>query len=576
MKKHLFSILLLILSVCLYAQRGRRAPAPVAAPPTFQLSSANGLPRPLLSRLTQDEPAPDSIAYPGTPYCRDTGSAQPLVTGTPGGSFSATPSGLPIDAATGIINLSTAQAGTYTVTYRAGSSSVTTSVAIRPDSFVAGQPNQVLCAGTAAPATVFDGLPGLAYSWTNAAPAIGLPAAGTGDLPAFTAQNSGTAPLLASIRVQPSGGSGCSIQAFVFRITINPTPTVNAVSNQTVCAGQSTTPVIFTGAVPGTIFSWTNDNSAIGLVAAGTGTIPAFLPLSPNGLPQTATIKVTPRANACNGTPIAFNLSVSPAAGSISYLQASYCPGGRAFVQRTGSGGGQFSAAPSGLNLDAQSGTVNLAASAAGSFTITYSVAAGSGCNATATTSLTVLPRATVNPAPNAVFCNGQASTPVTFSGNASSYRWTNDNPSIGLATGGTGSLPSFVPTGTGTATLRVVPEGGAGTCTGKAMVFRIRVADCSVAPEDSVVVPPGALRTAAITLFPNPTRGLVTVRVEGYSGPLNATLVTSAGFVKKGLLYVRNNTATLDMGGLSAGYYIVQLSDPFTGETVQRSLVRQ
>ncbi|RYY64335.1 MAG: hypothetical protein EOO12_09920 [Chitinophagaceae bacterium] len=576
MKKHLFSTLLLTLSVCLYAQRGRLATAPVAAPQAFQLFSANGLLRPHLSRLTQDGPAPDSIAYPGTPYCRDTGRAQPLITGTPGGTFSAAPSALPIDAATGVINLATAQAGTYTVTYSVGSSSVSTSVAIRPDSFVANQPNAVACAGAMMPATVFNGLPGLAYSWTNTAPAIGLPAAGTGDLPAFTAQNSGTTPLLASIRVQPSGGSGCSIRAFVFRITVNPAPTVNAVSNQSVCAGQSTTPVVFTGAVPGTVFSWTNDNSAIGLVAAGTGTIPAFLPLSPNGLPQTATIKVTPRANACNGTPIAFNFSVSPAAGSIRYPQASYCPGGRAFVQRSGSVGGQFSAAPSGLNLDAQSGTVNLAASAAGTYTITYTVAAGGGCNATATASLTVLPRATVNPAPNAIFCDGQASTPVTFSGNTGSYSWTNDNPSVGLAAGGTGNLPSFVPTGTGTATIHVVPEGGAGTCTGKAMVFHIRVVDCSIAAEDSVVVAPGALRTAAITLFPNPTRGLVTVRVEGYSGPLNATLFTPAGFVRKVLLYLRHNTATLDMGGLAAGYYIVQLTDPVTGEMVQRSLVRQ
>jgi gliding motility-associated-like protein len=75
--------------------------------------------------------------------------------------------------------------------------------------------------------------------------------------------------------------------------TINPLPTVNAVPNQTVASGATTTPITFTGT--GQVYSWTNDNTNIGLALNGQGDIPAFAAINNTGTEQTATITVIPK-----------------------------------------------------------------------------------------------------------------------------------------------------------------------------------------------------------------------------------------------------------------------------------------
>ncbi|MBL0101000.1 MAG: hypothetical protein IPP49_14020 [Saprospiraceae bacterium] len=60
----------------------------------------------------------------------------------------------------------------------------------------------------------------ITYSWTNSNPAIGLPASGTGNIPAFTATNPGTA----TITVIPSitlGGVTCTGAPISFIIFIH-------------------------------------------------------------------------------------------------------------------------------------------------------------------------------------------------------------------------------------------------------------------------------------------------------------------------------------------------------------------
>src|ERR1700679_1861897 len=44
---------------------------------------------------------------------------------------------------------------------------------------------------------------GCGYNWTNSNPAIGLAASGTGNIPAFTAVNTGTTPITATITATP-------------------------------------------------------------------------------------------------------------------------------------------------------------------------------------------------------------------------------------------------------------------------------------------------------------------------------------------------------------------------------------
>ena len=79
-----------------------------------------------------------------------------------------------------------------------------------------------------------------------------------------------------------------------FTITVNPSPTVNAIPNQVLCQGSPTAPVNFTGTPAGVVFQWTNNAPAIGLAAAGTGNIPSFIAQNPGTTPLVATITVTP------------------------------------------------------------------------------------------------------------------------------------------------------------------------------------------------------------------------------------------------------------------------------------------
>jgi hypothetical protein len=81
-------------------------------------------------------------------------------------------------------------------------------------------------------------------------------------------------------------------------IVLTPTVTLDPLANQIVCRGSSTAQENFTG-TNATAYNWTNDNTAIGLVASGSAPvgspfIPAFVALNPGNTPITANITVTP------------------------------------------------------------------------------------------------------------------------------------------------------------------------------------------------------------------------------------------------------------------------------------------
>jgi gliding motility-associated-like protein len=82
---------------------------------------------------------------------------------------------------------------------------------------------------------------------------------------------------------------GCSNNQQV-TTTVDPTPTLTppADASQTVCSGVLTEDIPLTGPVPGTVYTWTNSNIAIGLPASGTGDVPTFQAANPG----TATIQV--------------------------------------------------------------------------------------------------------------------------------------------------------------------------------------------------------------------------------------------------------------------------------------------
>ena len=92
-------------------------------------------------------------------------------------------------------------------------------------------------------------------------------------------------------------------------VVIHPTPALNVPSDMEVCNDENISSIVFSGADS---YSWTNDETSIGLVASGTGSIPSFTATNTGSEPVTATITVTPEGNGCAGIPQTFTITVNP------------------------------------------------------------------------------------------------------------------------------------------------------------------------------------------------------------------------------------------------------------------------
>lgn len=83
-----------------------------------------------------------------------------------------------------------------------------------------------------------------------------------------------------------------------------------------------------------------------------------------------------------------------------------------------------------------------------------------------------------VNPVTNQAVCNNTATAAINFTGTATTFNWTNNTTSIGLAASGTGNIASFTAVNVAatavTATITVTPSTGA--CTGTPISFTITV----------------------------------------------------------------------------------------------------
>lgn len=243
---------------------------------------------------------------------------------------------------------------------------------------------------------------------------------------------------------------------------------------QTVCAGNE--PYLVT-ATTGSTYNWSivpgssgTDWSIHGLGnsinvdwnSAGTYTLSVIETNSYgcSGVPVTVSVTVNPipvindppDQNVNNGTPVnAINFTGS-VPGTI-YRWTNDVPS----IGLASSGSGNI-ASFTGIN----SGTVPVVAT----ITVTPSYTnAGLECTGISQTfTITVNPSTSIDPVANAAYCDGAGTSIITFSSPVigTTFSWTNSNAAIGLATAGTGNIPSFNASNTGTvpiiATITVTP----------------------------------------------------------------------------------------------------------------------
>lgn len=251
--------------------------------------------------------------------------------------------------------------------------------------------NLITCEGTLVGASNFTSTPaGATYTWTNNNPSIGLAASGTGNTPAFTAQNPFITPITGTITVTPSIGS-CSGSPVSYTITVNPQPAMTAPANIVVCKGATVAASNFTSVPAGAVFYWSNSNTNIGLGGSGTGNVPGFVATNNTSSPITATITVIPKVGHCLGNAVTYTITVNPAP--------------------------ILTVTPSNTTIVA-GGNVNLVASGGTSYT--WTPATGLSC--------TTCPNPTASPTANTVYtvsstnaygCTGTATAIVNIAGTA-------------------------------------------------------------------------------------------------------------------------------------------------------------
>ncbi|HMU08541.1 MAG TPA: hypothetical protein PKC54_00930 [Ferruginibacter sp.] len=231
----------------------------------------------------------------------------------------------------------------------------------------------------------------------------------------------------------------------------------------------------------------------------------------------------------------------SPPSATIAYAGSPYCVnGGTATVTRTGSAGGVYSS-NAGLSIDASTGSVNLAASTPGIYTVTYSIAASGACPAfVTTTSITVYSISVAATSANSSITSSCGPTTINLSitggslGQGASWKWYSG--SCGGTAVGTGASLSNIPVTT-TTTFYVRAEGICNNTSCASVTVTINtqpVISIAASPHTSLM--PGMFTTLTATATPpfGPTN-IITwykngVVVLGATGPTLSVSVDELG----------------------------------------------
>jgi len=212
--------------------------------------------------------------------------------------------------------------------------------------------------------------------------------------------------------------NSCGTASAEKTVTVNPIPGITPSSNQTVCNGATTAAINFTGSVPGTVFSWTNTNTGIGLPSSGTGNIASFMATNPFTAPISSTITVSTAANGCTGTSNSFTITINPTPLLVSSsAPPAICSGTLfSYLPTSPTAGVIFSwyrALISGISNPAASGTGNINETLINSTTtpipVTYAYALNaSGCTNVQNVTVTVNPFAVLSsPLTTPAICSG-------------------------------------------------------------------------------------------------------------------------------------------------------------------------
>jgi len=417
-------------------------------------------------------PVPTAIIIYSSPFCMSISTSQSVtLTGTgayTGGTYSSTPAGLNLDPTTGAIIPGSSTAGIYTVTYSIPASGgcaavpVTTTVTITavptagisyasPFCMSLSTPQAVTLVGTGA----YTG-----GTYTSTPSGLNLNSSTGAIIP--SSSTAGTYTVTYTI---PASG-GCAAVPVTTSVTITAVPTAIISYTSPFCMSLTTSqPVTLTGT--GAYTGGTYSSTPVGLnLDPTTG---AIIPNSSTAGIYTVTYTI-PASGGCAAVPVTTTVTITAVpTASISYTSP-FCMSLSTpqVVTLGGTGaytGGTYNSTPSGLNLNASSGSIIPSSSTAGTYTVTYTIPASGGCAAVpVTTSVTITAAPTAIISYFSPFCMSiSTSQSVTLSGTGAYTGGTYSSTPAGLNLDPTtGAItPSSSTAGTYTVTYTIPASGG-------------------------------------------------------------------------------------------------------------------
>jgi gliding motility-associated-like protein len=291
-------------------------------------------------------------------------------------------------------------------------------------------------------------------TWTNSNPSLGLAASGTGSIPGFPLNGSGTM----TITIVNFSSTGCPSPSGVLIINANPPVNLSLPASISVCAGTVVPPANITtsGPVFVSIMTWNNSNPSIGLPSSGpTFTPPSFTATNSSNVPISGTIFVNAIASGGCVASGSYTITVNPKPVINPVSSISVCANSvSSSIVFTSNIGAIYSWTNSNTSIGlGASGTGALPSFTAinsgttpivSTITVTPSL---NGCVGNSITfTITVKPKPTITTSSNVTVCAGQSVNLPVFTSNlaGSTFNWTNTNATIGLAASGTGNIPIF------------------------------------------------------------------------------------------------------------------------------------
>ena len=295
---------------------------------------------------------------------------------------------------------------------------------------VATPSSQTICSeSNIIPIILSGAVAGTTYNWTrnNTGTVTGIAASGSGNISGQLI-NTTNAPITVTFTITPTA-NGCAGAPITATVLVNPNPNAVATpSNQTICSGNIITPIVLSGAVAGTTYSWIRDNTTTvaGIPGSGNGNISGSL--TNNTTAQiNVTFIITPTANGCQGPSITAIVVVNPA------LTIS-CPSNIVVNAAAGTCGAVVNY-PAATTTGTPTPTITYSSPAGSTFPVGVTTVTATATNTCGTVSctftITVLdvrvPVITTQPVNRAVCVGGNTAFSVVAT-NATSYQWQTGN----------------------------------------------------------------------------------------------------------------------------------------------------